>query len=142
MVPASVILWLGLWSSISAPGVGSGRVWRALGPWSANPQQQSLGALLFHKKYSDRSKQTPFEVLILFWWCFQCFDRVLIDFLQADSANLRVWTPGAVGRAWFWAWFGAWFGAWFWAWLPMKNTRLEVLILFLVVISVFRFSFN
>ena len=124
MVPASVILWLGLWSSISAPGVGSGR--RALGPWSANPQQQSLGVLKFHKKYSDRSKQTPFEVLILFWWCFQCFDTVLIDFLQADSANLRVWTPGAVRPAWFWAWFGAWF----WAWLPMKNTRLEVLILF------------
>ena len=75
---------------------------------------------------SDRSKQTPLEVLILFWWCFQCFDTVLIDFFKADSANLRVWTPGAVGPAWFWAWFGAWF----WAWLPMKNTRLEVLILF------------
>ena len=54
-----------------------------------------------HKKYSDRSKQTPLEVLILFWWCFQCFDTVLIDFLQADSANLRVWTPGAVRPAWF-----------------------------------------
>ena len=56
-------------------------------PWSANPQQQSLGFMFHPKSDSDRSKQTPLEVLILFWWCFQCFDTVLIYVLQACSAN-------------------------------------------------------